>query len=90
MAHIRKFCRARERRFVTTLHREIATDCVKSRLGIPSYGSVLRRLQAFTHVSFKAQRASGQSAGSVLSRSLASNLLSGLRSTGFRKKRSTH
>jgi putative transposase len=89
-AHIRKFCRARERRPVTALHREIVADCVKSRLGNPSYGSVLRRLQVFAHVSFRAQRASGQGAGAVLSRSLASSRLSGVRSTGFRKKRSTH
>jgi hypothetical protein len=89
-AHIRKFCRVRERRPVTALHREIVADCVKSRLGNPSYGSVLRRLQAFAHISFKAQPASGQRGEAVPSRYLAPNPLSGIRSTDFRKERSTH
>ena len=46
-AQIRKFYLTRERRPVAALHREIAADCAKSRVCIPSYGSVLRRLQAF-------------------------------------------
>jgi hypothetical protein len=65
-------------------------DCVESRLGNPSYGSVLRRLQAFAHISFKAQPASSQRGEAVLSRYLAPNPLSGMRSTDFRKERSTH
>jgi putative transposase len=67
-AQIRDFYLTRERRPVAALHREIAADCAKSRLRIPSYGSVLRRLQAFrsTHVSFKAGGTSaGQRAVSV-------------------------
>jgi putative transposase len=46
-AQIRGFYLTRERPPVAALHREIAADCAKSRLRIPSYGSVLRRLQAF-------------------------------------------
>ena len=86
-AHIRKFYRTRERRPVDALHREIAADCAKSRLGIPSYGSVLRRLQAFDPRTLGSKRDGPRRSRE---QAIAPNLLSGLRSTGFRKKRSTH
>jgi putative transposase len=44
---IHKFYFRRERPSLAALHREIATDCAKSRIPIPSYGSLARRLRIF-------------------------------------------
>jgi putative transposase len=85
---IRDFYLTRERRPVAALHREIAADCAKSRLRIPSYGSVLRRLQAFDPRTLVSKRKGPQRAREQF-RSLASNLLTGLQSTRYWKKQST-
>jgi putative transposase len=44
-AHIRKI--GGKKRSVAALHRKIAAACRKRRLPIPSYGTVLRRFQAY-------------------------------------------
>lgn len=53
---IRKFYLTRERRPVAALHREIAADCGKKRLPVPSYGTVLRRLRAYDPHTLVAKR----------------------------------
>ena len=82
------FYLTRERRPVAALHRDVAADCAKSRLRIPSYGSVLRRLQAFDPRTLVSKREGPQRAREQF-RSLASNLLTGLQSTRYWEKQST-